>query len=288
MRVDGHKLLKEHRCPEMHGASSIGMWRSVFVCYGILAVMSNSALICFRTDILGEDLSVTAKVWLFFIFQYIIFGTMIAVSILIPDIPESCETQLKRQEHFNANVIDRLVGGGSDVLERFRDEAIKLSKGGGGYERVFELLSLDGQTITSQSLKLGLNLIGFKTNDLDMKVLMNRIDEDKSGVLDIDEFRAFISSTTDNDVAEICRRLRRRLASIVDDVMMIFDKYDGDGSGSVSSTELRTILARDLDVEITAKEAATLITRFDIDSNGAISAEEFARFLRKITPIPNP
>ena len=56
----------------------------------------------------------------------------------------------------------------------------------------------------------------------------------------------------------------------------------------VSSTELRTILARDLDVEITAKEAATLITRFDIDSNGAISAEEFARFLRKITPIPNP
>ena len=53
---------------------------------------------------------------------------MIAVSILIPDIPESCETQLKRQEHFNANVIDRLVGGGSDVLERFRDEAIKLSK----------------------------------------------------------------------------------------------------------------------------------------------------------------
>ena len=67
-----------------HGALSIGMWHSVFLCYGVLAVMTNSAIICFRTSILGDDISTTSKVWLFFIFQYIIFGTIVAVAVIIP------------------------------------------------------------------------------------------------------------------------------------------------------------------------------------------------------------
>ena len=42
IRVDGHKLLKEFRCPSAHGASDIGMWHSVFLTYGCIAVISNS------------------------------------------------------------------------------------------------------------------------------------------------------------------------------------------------------------------------------------------------------
>jgi len=131
------------------------------------------------------------------------------VSIAVEDQPSAVSTQLERQDHFNEAVIDKLVAGGSDVLERFRDEALKLSKNsdgnGNNFGRIFSLLSIDGVTISAHSLKLGLNLIGFKTTDLDMKILMNRIDEDKSGLLELDEFKSFCLATTEDDIRQVCK-----------------------------------------------------------------------------------
>lgn len=44
--------------------------------------------------------------------------------------------------------------------------------------------------------------------------------------------------------------------------------------------ELRTVLDVELGIDLTHKEATTLITRFDLDNTGNISVDEFARFLR--------
>jgi len=280
MRVDGHKLLKEHKCPSSVGASNIGMWHSVFTAYGLLAVISNSALVCFRTNIIQVEQQSTL-IWLFFLFQYGVFAGMILVSILVDETPKAVSVQLKRQDHFNDNVLANLIAGGSDVLERFRDEALRLTLKGqdDNYGSIFSLLSIDGQAITAHSLKLGLNLIGFKTTDLDMKILMNRIDADRSGVLELDEFQAFCMATSQEDVRLICRRLRRRLGNRIDEVMNIFEKYDLDGDGTIDASELQLIFTRELRIDVSEKESATLIARFDIDNSGTISVEEFARFL---------
>ena len=69
IRVDGHELLKEFRCPSAHGTSDIGMWHSVSLTYGCIAVISNSGIVCFQTNLLGEtpeDITDTARVWIFF------------------------------------------------------------------------------------------------------------------------------------------------------------------------------------------------------------------------------
>jgi Ca2+-binding EF-hand superfamily protein len=240
IRVDGHKLLKEHRCPANHGASNIGMWKSVFTGYGVLAVVSNAALICFQTDLLGataagSHVDNATRIWYFFFSQYFVFSGQLLVALLIEDVPREVAIQLARQTHFNVHVFDKLAAGGSDVLERFRDMSRKLSRNsdgsGNNYNRIFELLSIDGTTISSHSLKLGLNLIGFKTTDLDMKILMNRIDADKSGTLDLDEFKSFVVTTAEDDVRNVCRRVRHRLAHRLDEVVRLFDKHDKDGSG---------------------------------------------------------
>jgi hypothetical protein len=159
------------------------MWQSVFISYGMVAVVSNSAIIFFSTDLVGAgDINTASKVWFFFLFQYSIYAGMFLIAILVEDVPESVTIQLDRQDFFVNKVMSKLVTGGSDVLERFRDAALKLSKdmdGSGGIQKVFSLLSIDGISITAHSLKLGLNLIGFKTTELDMKILMNRLDADR-------------------------------------------------------------------------------------------------------------
>jgi|AntAceMinimDraft_5_1070358.scaffolds.fasta_scaffold75080_2 Ca2+-binding EF-hand superfamily protein len=48
----------------------------------------------------------------------------------------------------------------------------------------------------------------------------------------------------------------------------------------IDADELRAVLGAELGIELTHKEATTLITRFDLDNTGNISVEEFARFLR--------
>jgi len=240
IRVDGHKLLKEYRCPANHGAINIGMWKSVLMGYGVLTVVSNAALICFQTELLGfifssDQVSNATRISSFFFFQYVIFLGQLAMALLVEDVPREVAIQLARQAHFNTDVIDKLAAGGSDVLERFREMSRQLSRNsdgsGNNYNRIFELLSIDGTLISSHSLKLGLNLIGFKTTDLDMKILMNRIDEDKSGTLDLDEFKKFVLATVDDDVRTMCRRIRHRLAPRLDEVILLFDKHDKDGSG---------------------------------------------------------
>ena len=71
--------------------------------------------------------------------------------------------------------------GGSDVLERFRREAHRMAKTSAGvanFDRVFRLLGGGkDKEINLQSLKCGLDLIGFRTSDRDIQILMNRCGE---------------------------------------------------------------------------------------------------------------
>ena len=129
-------------------------------------------------------------------------------------------------------------------------------------------------------MKLGLNLMGFVTSDLDMKVLMSRIDEDGSGIIDLEEFMDFCAATAEEDVGTICRKIRHRLSDRYEEVMVIFAENDKDNSGTIDAHELIGVMKDELDIGITEVEANTLISRFDMDEDGTISSEEFGLFLK--------
>merc|ERR1711998_340308 len=45
------------------------------------------------------------KTWIFNASQYVLFGLMLGVEMIIPDVPKDVKTQLKRQAHLVSKVI---------------------------------------------------------------------------------------------------------------------------------------------------------------------------------------
>lgn len=58
--------------------------------------------------------------------------------------------------------------------------------------------------------------------------------------------------------------------------LQVFDAFDADGSGSIDSKELVTILNQ-LNIENAEAVASELIAEVDADHNGKISYEEFKK-----------
>merc|ERR1711988_595567 len=103
LRVDAFKMLEQQR-PIPRGAQDIGTWMVLFKFFVGASIITNSALICFRSHVLGTR-DVLTKTWIFNASQYVLFGLMLAMEIMIPDVPKDVRTQLKRQAHIVSKVI---------------------------------------------------------------------------------------------------------------------------------------------------------------------------------------
>jgi len=62
----------------------------------------------------------------------------------------------------------------------------------------------------------------------------------------------------------------------------IFAKYDGDGSGAISATELNSAL-KDMGYDPSAEELNNMLTAFDSDKSGEVDFEEFARMVNMLS-----
>ena len=129
--------------------------------------------------------------------------------------------------------------------------------------QVFELYdcSNDG-TITLEGFKKGLEEC-CNLSDEDLKELFDRVDIDKSGVLDYTEFLAATLETMGN-IEE------NRIAEA-------FDRLDEDSSGFISFENLRKILGR----HYTKEKVDQFISEADADNDGQISYEDFKQMLRR-------
>jgi hypothetical protein len=78
------------------------------------SIITNSALVCFRSEILGTR-DMLAKTWIFNASQYVLFGAMLGLEMLIPDVPKDVKIQLKRQAHLVAKVIEKNPDEAEDV-----------------------------------------------------------------------------------------------------------------------------------------------------------------------------
>lgn len=125
IRLDASDLLYKRRRPIPTGCQDIGTWMTIFELTANLSVITNSAIICFTMSIIDEDAS--TRVWLFIIFQYMIFTGMYLFSALIDDVPEDVSIQLEREEQIKEKIID---SDADDDDEDDEEESFALTGGG--------------------------------------------------------------------------------------------------------------------------------------------------------------
>eukprot|EP01035_Chromulina_nebulosa_P017328 gene17328-22872_t len=117
-------LLNLHQRPVLKGAQDIGTWQAIFLLMAVITVITNAGLTVFTMTVF-DDYSLTIRLWIFLIFQWICFSTQYIVMEVIPDIPEEIEVQIQRTEHICEKIIEQV----SDEPEEDHEVSSKVDAG---------------------------------------------------------------------------------------------------------------------------------------------------------------
>ena len=94
-----------------------------------------------------------------------------------------------------------------------------------------------------------------------------KFDADASGTIDFEEFCELMEKRMSDDSTEA-------------DIIEVFKVFDTDGSGNISSEELKHILCN-LDEPLTQMEVDWIVDEADVDGDGTISFDEFKKMMMK-------
>ncbi|CAM9434451.1 unnamed protein product [Discosporangium mesarthrocarpum] len=117
IRVDAWKLCQVSRRPEPRGAEDIGTWHTILEIMSVVACVSNSAIIAFTSEIFNDQTWIN-RVWIFLVFEHIMFLFKYALSVLIPDSPEEVGIQLARNEFLVSKVIHNAPDDDDDEISK--------------------------------------------------------------------------------------------------------------------------------------------------------------------------
>ena len=106
IRVDGWKLLQCCRRPEPAGCEDIGTWYVILDLISTFSVITNGLLVFFVAAAYTPAGSWTTRFVVFIVFEHILIGAKVLAAALVPDVPQSTEIQLKRQQFIESKVID--------------------------------------------------------------------------------------------------------------------------------------------------------------------------------------
>jgi calmodulin len=132
------------------------------------------------------------------------------------------------------------------------------------YRDAFDIfdVSKDGY-ITIKELAQVMRSINQEPTEVELRDMIGEVDYDKDGKINFDEFLLLMNSKN----VEI---------DIEDEIIYAFQIFDKDGSGFVTSIELRQILGS-LGNKLTEDEIDNMIYEADIDGDGYINYKEFVR-----------
>jgi len=114
IRSDSFKILQSYNRPHNRTASGIGTWRMIFEILGVVAIVTNGALICFSYETLltsiqnnigasqGSDLAWKASfitLGIMIIIEHALLITKYLIDVLIPDVPGAIR-KLKAKSEF--------------------------------------------------------------------------------------------------------------------------------------------------------------------------------------------
>ncbi|KAL6049774.1 Calmodulin [Balamuthia mandrillaris] len=139
-------------------------------------------------------------------------------------------------------------------------------------EQVFQLFDKDGNGRVSAAEMVDLmQTLGIDITRETAQEIINEVDVDGDGELDMDEFIEFMRD-------EISDREKAPEETIEE----MFALFDRDASGSISHHEFRTILMA-LGNALSPEDISELIRELDEDGNGEIDIEEFRHLVHKFS-----
>ncbi|XP_026380834.1 probable calcium-binding protein CML18 [Papaver somniferum] len=146
-------------------------------------------------------------------------------------------------------------------------------------EGVFKRFDANGDgKISSTELSDVLKALGSETSPEELKQMMDEIDKDGDGFIDLKEFADFHHGTTDGSNIN-----GANVADGITELKDAFDMYDKDKNGLISATELHMVL-KSLGESCTVHDCEKMIGSVDADGDGNVNFEEFKKMMTNSTP----
>jgi centrin-1 len=140
-------------------------------------------------------------------------------------------------------------------------------------KEAFDLFDTDGSgTISTEELRKALQNLGIDARNQTLLNMMSDLDKDRSGAIDFDEFISMMTAQmSDTDSRE--------------DLRKVYNLFLGDDSGSRVNNKIQLQhlkrVARELNEAMSDEELLEMITRADLDRDGAVDFEEFYAIMTK-------
>ncbi|KAF5741322.1 calmodulin-like protein 3 [Tripterygium wilfordii] len=135
--------------------------------------------------------------------------------------------------------------------------------------RVFQMFDKNGDgKITKKELNDSLENLGIYIPDKDLVQMIEKIDVNGDGYVDIDEFGALYQNIMGERDEE-------------EDMREAFNVFDQNGDGFITVEELRSVLASlGLKQGRTIEDCRKMINKVDVDGDGMVNFKEFKKMMK--------
>ena len=136
-------------------------------------------------------------------------------------------------------------------------------------KEAFDLFDTDHSgTIDTDELKQALGNLGIDAKNQTLQNMMNEIDKNQSGTIDLDEFIEMMTAKmSDKDTPE--------------DLRKVFDLFIGDDTADKIELKHLKRVAKELGENMSDDELNEMIVRADTDKDGKVSFDEFYAIMTK-------
>lgn len=141
-------------------------------------------------------------------------------------------------------------------------------------KEAFRMFDKDGDgTIDSEELTSVMQVLGMNPTAEELEILLNSVDADRNGVIDLDEFVDVMRGHLHHGPSD-------GAPTPEDELREAFAIFDKDGNGFISADELKSALLN-LGEKMEDHEVRAMIAAADKDGNGQIDYEEFIAMMKE-------
>mmetsp|Transcript_8267 Transcript_8267/g.8964 ORF Transcript_8267/g.8964 Transcript_8267/m.8964 type:complete len:187 (-) Transcript_8267:95-655(-) len=121
--------------------------------------------------------------------------------------------------------------------------------------------------IDARELKAAMRALGFEIKKDEIRRIMNDLDKDVTGTVDLDEFIQIMTPRMGEKDSKA-------------EIYKIFKLFDDDDTGKISFRNLKRV-AQELGENLTDEELNEMLEEADRDGDGLINSDEFYRVMRR-------